>query len=122
MRTKRFKVTPSGYKFDRYLFRVLAASFVFVALLMVAVYGFDDNVYYHCPADTHGYCISPFFDEVGNCIATDRVLCDYKAFPPAFTYGNKPSWLIANFFMVFFTMIIITFLINHYKNNERWAR
>ena len=119
---KRFLTSPSGYLFDKRIFQLTCAFIILMTALIVARYGLGTNIYYNCPQEARGgYCENPFINEYGFCLIENDVLCNQKVFPQGFTYGNKPGWLISNIILFFFASLVLAFVINHYKNNPRWA-
>lgn len=122
IKKKRYVTAPSGYVFDKRIFQITCAFIIIMTSLIVARYGLGTSIYYSCPIEAQGgYCNNPFIDDNGFCLIDNKVLCSQTVFPQGFTYGNKPSWLISNIVAFFLASVVIAFLVNHYKNNPRWA-
>ena len=119
--TGRFKEyqNPNGgvYRFDRYLFRAVAAIVALSALAFVIIYGSQDHVYIFCPKTIQGYCVNPFYSP--ECVTPD---CAFLYMQPGETYGTPPPFFYGVFALLMGVVLATAFLLNHFIYNKRYAR
>lgn len=124
---KRPRFTEYGlYKFDKVIFRITAGIIIGLALFMVLLYGYNPHIYLTCPEDTIGYCRNPLYNNYecelcAEVCPTNQELCSIELLPPGFKWGNPPSILYLNAFAIFAVILMLSFLLNHYLHNARYA-
>lgn len=110
--------TWRGYRFQRWVFRIASIIIMGYALALVLVYGFETNLFYHCPLDAQGWCRNPFY---GECDGSMGAYCEQSSFPPGFTHGTKPSSAYLNYGLISMLTVALAFLVNHLAyNRARW--
>lgn len=127
---KRFKCFRNGYFIDRYLIRFTMIIIITGYFLLLFGNGFDisQKAYFICPLNSpSGGCINPFYcdpvtgsncdNDFGEINVPDNVK-SMSYFPSGFEFGNKPSNLIKFFPLWIFSMLGLTFIINHLKHNK----
>ena len=125
---KRFTIFKK-YRFDKYVFRT---CFLFLAIIVLGVlYSVNgdyknDNFYYTC-GDMP--CANPFYCEPQDFICEnskkDATIpegfpVEERQFPPGFEWGERPPWIVRNFTIIVFIVLLFGFLINHYAHNKRF--
>jgi hypothetical protein len=114
--TKRFTITKSGYKFDKYLFRGFLIITAVLLGILVYQFGFRQEIMIECPYDKP-LCKNPCYMQVEEvCLP----IMHLENVPAGFKYGNdRPeSWLLSNFVNVFFFGLASLLVYNHFVNNE----
>ena len=130
-----FKVVNVGdqlYTFDKRIFR-----FTFVAVLLVFLFvfidngGFGNHFFYSCPANK-GMCQNPFWL---NCSRNAFYSCsDVNLIPAKYSFlggsefisagttiGERPGFLVNYFGLLFFLLLLNSFLFNHYTYNRSFS-
>ena len=113
----RWKVTPGGYKFDRWLFK--SVMFVILAWLLWLAWSFDFELdYFVCEEGTVDFgggvalCENPFFHAPS---------WKNTQFLSPGAYGTDPALWKDKVFWVPILSLGFVFLLNHFLNNQ-WRK
>jgi hypothetical protein len=130
-----FKFVKMGdivYIFDKMIFRL---TFVVILLVFLFVFidngGFSKHFFYSCPS-ANGACQNPFWVNCShnafygcsdiNLIPSEyRFLADKEFISAGTTIGERPGFLVNNFSLLFFLLLLNSFLFNHYTYNRSFS-
>ena len=130
MNPKRFKVLKNGYKFDKYIFRVVLIALIVLFSLMVFLSGGKNSFYYSCdevlPCDLTDFkaqfCNLSFFELLKYEGLEDWLLnsglCNINSVPVGFEYGEKPLKFQGSEFFLTCLVLFSAFFVNHFKYNK----
>jgi len=119
---KRFNTMKNGYKFDKFIFWGIAIFFIGVVFIMGLKEGFYHHPYVNCKAET---CENPLLS--AKCthafgLIDCNVVCNEKWCTQEILtrgeYGEKPKLTGGNFSLIFFSVLLLGFVFNHYKHNR----
>lgn len=115
---KRFGLIPSGYKFDRYIFRSVIIILCIIGFSILAANKFESKYYYIYCEDfgRNVYCENPYFQSDVKFIPQE--IKDMRMLPPNFEYGNKPPVIYNYIWLITYGLIVGGFVLNHYKHNR----
>lgn len=103
--------------FDRYVFRVAAGLISAFTLIMVLLYGFEENVYLSCEEyPVGGACVNPLY---GTC---DEWYCEQEYIPAGTTLGTPPGLLYRVFSLFAGVTLLGALIVNHFMYNEKEVR
>lgn len=122
------------YKFNKVVFNVMILLMVLLTLIVWSEYDFGDikkpNIYLECEPP-NSVCSNNFYDlcnpdsykYVGGASVCDDI--DPGIYADEFLYmgesvGHKPSWLAESVGTLFFVLIMLAFLINHFIINKKY--
>jgi len=112
----RYRLAPSGYRFDRWMFNFFMFA-IFGWLLYVCVAHNWQMDYFECQ-DPNDYvksmgCENPFYKPV---------TWKNQEHLPVGVYGNKPGALFQSAMYVPIILLAISFLLNHLIHNKKGDR
>jgi hypothetical protein len=116
-------------KYSGYFNKLLLRS-VFFLLFCVGVYLFVSNgfsleaVYVHCPSDSRGNCINPFYCDrcsAGRVCSRYEDVCSQALLSPGESLGVKPSFLLRFYSELSLLVIALSFALNHFLYRRKNA-
>jgi len=122
----RFKELQTGYRFDKWIFRIACiVIFLYLGLVIYLEGGFQTKIYVKC--DDLEPCENPFYVRPGvvNTIPSrfldkcTMAWCDDEYLEPGFTFGTKEKKItseLAWWFVVF--VLGLAFILNHFWYNK----
>jgi len=119
---ERFKALKTGYRFDKRIFQMAIAFLILIVFFEAYQQGFNFNrkFYLKCSSPT---CENPFYDARYNDFAFAKMkkvecdFCDQKIISKG-EYGDKPSFISENIWLIALCIIGSAFLINHRRYNK----
>lgn len=111
---KNLTVWKNGYKFNKNIFRISLLIMVLLFILAWINEGgniMEKKVYMSCP-EKGSKCYNPLYK------TCQESYCEQEYLMPGDEIGSKPKFLYNNFLAITIIVLIISFIINHYRHNK----
>ena len=113
------------YIFDRYLFvGAIVVLLIFAVSMIFYLGGLDANKYLYIHCDNKGGCENQLYNNLNYCgktIPLDSIVCTQELSPYGFEAGKKPPQIINDFWIYAGALILLMFIINHFKYNKQFS-
>ena len=113
------------YIFDRYLFvGAIVMLLIFTVSMIFYLGGLDANKYLYIHCDNKGGCENQLYKNYNYCgktIDINSIACTQELLPYGFEAGKKPPAIVNDFWLYAGALILLMFIINHFKYNKQFS-